>query len=82
MNQDIPEECDNCGREAPLVRFEHYGPGHNVDWLCPYCLCDFSHGKSDVVKSIAAMLNVFENRIRYSETETTEVGGVGRDRAV
>ena len=62
--KEMPEECDSCGSKVNLKRFEHYGPGYNVDWLCHYCTCDFSRGKNDVVKSVAAMLNVFEERIK------------------
>ena len=53
-------ECDNCGSDVPVARYYHFGPGHNVDWLCKYCSLDFTHG-SDIGKTMAAMLNRFES---------------------
>jgi hypothetical protein len=35
--QDAPDECDNCGSEVRLIRYESYGPGFQVSWLCHYC---------------------------------------------
>lgn len=55
----MPEECDNCGFPVTLERFYSYGPGHNVKWLCKYCCRDFTEGDA-IIKSIAAMLNKFE----------------------
>lgn len=60
---EMPEECDHCGSMVKLTRYSHYGPGYNIDWLCPYCACDFTRGDSDVVNSIAVMLNTLEQRI-------------------
>jgi len=61
---ESPEECDNCGSMVGLHRFCHYGPGWNVEWLCVYCIVDHTHGESSVVKSIAAMFNVLEKRLK------------------
>jgi len=60
---EMPEECDNCGYMTKLERFYHFGPGHNVNWLCPYCCLDHSHGQNDIIKTIAGMLNELEKRI-------------------
>uniref|UniRef100_A0A6H1ZPQ5 Uncharacterized protein n=1 Tax=viral metagenome TaxID=1070528 RepID=A0A6H1ZPQ5_9ZZZZ len=60
----MPEECDYCGYFASLKRFYHYGPGHQVDWACPYCSLDYTQGKDIVVKSIASMLNELEKRLK------------------
>jgi len=60
---DDPGECDNCSVEAELERFSYFGPGHQVEWLCCYCTEDFTRGKSDIVKSVAAMLHTLEKKI-------------------
>ena len=62
--QEMPDECDVCGSSVPLERFQSFGPGHHVDWLCSYCANDFTHGQNSVVKSIAAMLNKLEERLK------------------
>lgn len=62
---EMPEECDRCmTMTRRLTRYYHFGPGHNVDWLCKYCGHDFSHGQDKVVKSIAAMFNVLERSLK------------------
>jgi hypothetical protein len=62
--KEPPEECDNCGESGvELERFYHFGPGHNVDWLCCYCSRDFTQGKDAIVKTIASMLHEFERHM-------------------
>lgn len=61
---DMPEECDFCqSNDVFLERYYHSGPSHNIDWVCKYCECDFSRGKNDIIKSIAAMFNLFEKSL-------------------
>ena len=62
-----PEECDNCGSDVELKRYEYYGPGHNVDWLCSYCANDYTHG-DPVIKTIAAMFNNLEKRLNQARS--------------
>lgn len=60
---EMPEECDNCGSSVKLKRFSHYGPGHQVEWLCRYCANITGKG-SDIVHSIAAMFNELEKALQ------------------
>lgn len=65
---EMPEECDCCGYPAQLTRYYHYGPWHQVEWLCPYCAN--SHDKDETIsKSIASMLNELEKRIKEASHE-------------
>ena len=57
---EIPEECQNCGSTVKLELFRNI----RDKWLCSYCCNDFTHGKSDIVRSFAAMFNVLEKRIK------------------
>ena len=60
---EMPFECDYCGNDFDLKRYSHYGPGYQVEWLCPYCAVSFN--KDDTLsKTMAAMLGVFEQRIK------------------
>jgi len=54
---DIPEECQWCG--TTKVKLERYPKDTRQDgkWLCQFCACDFGHGKNEITKTIAAMLN-------------------------
>ena len=58
-----PEECDSCGSEAELTRYEHFGPGIQIDWLCPYCAVCFTDN-TKITKSVASMLNLLEKRLK------------------
>ncbi|MHC1598882.1 MAG: hypothetical protein ACXQT0_04810 [Candidatus Methanofastidiosia archaeon] len=67
--QEMPEECDGCGHPAELTRFSHYGPGYQVDWLCPYCaVCPWpgldNSPAAGISKRIASMFNVLEERLK------------------
>ena len=73
-NMVQPEECDWCGAMGvELERFYRFGPRHNVAWLCPYCRNDFCRGENNVVKSVSAMFNVLEKRIKREYTSKREV---------
>jgi len=61
--QKMPEECDMCGASVPLVRDVNQFGGIFVSWLCPYCRSDIFQGKSSTARSVAAMMNVLEERI-------------------
>ena len=64
IKPETPEECESCGsNEATLERFESYGPGPQVSWLCPYC--SRCHYKTyPMLSGVAGMLNHFEARIK------------------
>jgi hypothetical protein len=64
--QEMPEECDACGSLVELKRFYHYGPGDNVEWLCPYCAASFFK-ESDTSRTMAGMFHVLEKRLRNKE---------------
>ena len=65
--QDTPGECDRCGSDvAKLKRYYSYGPGHQVDWLCPYCRVSYP---GNIERSLPNMLNLLEYRV-------TKKGGV------
>lgn len=59
---EMPEECDYCSSDVDLERYYSYGPGHNVDWLCPYCSVCFT--KNPTLRSIASMFNTLEERLK------------------
>jgi len=62
-----PEECDNCGTpQVPLTRYSSYGPGNQVSWHCCYCSSDYTGG-DDIVRTVAAMLHILENRLKDSQ---------------
>lgn len=62
--QEMPEECDECGSfDITLERFGSYGPGYQVDWLCPYCANSISK-KEEISRILASMFNVLEKRIK------------------
>lgn len=58
---EMPEECDECGMSVELDKYESYGPGYQVDWLCKYCAN--SHDKK-TTQSMAAMFNVLEQALK------------------
>ena len=55
-----PEECDCCGSEVKLYRYDFYDRD-DVEWLCKYC--EVSFNKYDT-KSMAAMFNVLEKELK------------------
>lgn len=55
-----PEHCEGCGYDSGNIELERHP--QLGDWLCPYCMCD--HECSALSKSIAAMLNEHEMRIK------------------
>lgn len=64
---ESPEECSYCGTSiAVLERCYFFGPGHNVDWLCPYCSVAFGKGENQVTNSMANMFNLLEERLKDS----------------
>lgn len=72
---EMPDGCDNCEYGTKdLERFYTFGPGHNVYWLCPYCLYDHSWGKDITVRTVACMLNALENRI-VTRLQQDKIGG-------
>ncbi len=61
--QETPEECDECDSDVDLERFYHYGPGYQVEWLCPYCASSFSK-KEDWSRTLSHMFHVLEKRLK------------------
>ena len=62
--QEQPDECDNCGTaRGNLRRYESYGPGFQVAWLCPYCEVILP---GNLTKTLANMFNVLEARSKAS----------------
>ena len=61
--EEIPEECDLCDSSIDLERFYYFGPGYNVEWLCPYCAVSFSK-ESDISRTMASMFHVLEQRLK------------------
>ena len=61
--QDKPVECDNCANETlDLCRYESYGPGYQVDWLCDYCRNVFDKSSTHV-KQMIQIAQVLERRL-------------------
>ncbi len=62
--QETPEECDWCGSmDVELQRFTSYGPGHQVDWLCKYCMHSLDRDSS-CLQSMACMLHELEKSLK------------------
>lgn len=59
-----PEECFGCSfMGVKLERFYHYGPGHNVNWLC--CYCQHSLCLDDKIsRTMAGMFHQFEKNLK------------------
>ena len=61
--KEMPEECDNCGfKSEDLKRFSNYGPGYQVEWLCPYCrhIHSVDNDPGGIKKTMASLFNQLE----------------------
>ena len=65
--QEMPEECDVCQSPVKLKRYSHYGPGHQVDWLCKYCAISTN---TEERANMAAMLNLLERALKDDNGKT------------
>lgn len=64
---EMPEECDHCSSRVKLKRYYHFGPGHNVTWLCHYCDKIVIVDNDTTTKAVAAMLNELEKTLKHFE---------------
>ena len=59
-----PDECDRCSAaDCVLQRYESYGPGYQVAWLCHYCDSMIGTSQGENI-ALAQGLHVLENRLR------------------
>ncbi|RLI38803.1 hypothetical protein DRO66_00510 [Candidatus Bathyarchaeota archaeon] len=66
-----PEECDGCGfRTIELERYLSYGPGSQVEWLCPYCHNTQAEIRKDpVVKAVINIAHMLEKQVNEHTNE-------------
>jgi len=63
--QEKPEKCDMCNyRTTNLTRY-HFGPGHNVVWICHYCGLMYTPKKDNehIKKTMSVYFNELEKRL-------------------